>query len=91
VAALLAIGVVTAPALLAAITSAPAGSTRVSAGLASAADALGVSWKTASATLGEALNQAEALLWDSEVIVAIGQVATVHPTAKPDTSRSGAN
>lgn len=86
---LLAIAVVTAAALWAAVTYAPAGSTRVAAVLVSAAGALGVSWKTVSATLGKALNQAEASLWDSEVIVAIGQAATIHPTAKPTTTRSG--
>jgi hypothetical protein len=83
---LLAIAVVTAVALWAAVTYAPAGSTRVAAVLVSAAGALGVSWKTVSATLGKALNQAEASLWDSEVIVAIGQAATIHPTAKLSTS-----
>lgn len=82
----LAIAVVTATALWAAVTYAPAGSTRVAAVLVSAAGALGVSWKTVSATLGKALNQAEASLWDSEVIVAIGQAATIHPTAKPSTT-----
>lgn len=83
---LLAIVVVTAVALWAAVTYAPAGSTRVAAVLVSAVGALGVSWKTVSATLGKALNEAEASLWDSEVVVAIGQAATVHPTAKPQTS-----
>jgi len=88
---LLAIAAVTAAAFWAAITYAPAGSTRVAAVLVSAAGALGVSWKTVSATLGKALNQAEASLWESEVVVAIGQAATIHPAAKPGTSRSGAD
>lgn len=86
---LLAIAVVTAVALWAAVMYAPAGSTRVAAVLVSAAGALGVSWKTVSATLGKALTQAEASLWDSEVVVAIGQAATIHPTAKSGTPPSG--
>ena len=76
---LLALAVVTAAAFWTAVTYAPAGSARVAAVLVSAAGALGVSWKTVSATLGKALNQAEASLWDSEVIVAIGQAATISP------------
>lgn len=86
---LLAIAVVTVVAFWAAVTYAPAGSARVAAVLVSAAGAVGVSWKTVSATLGKALTQAEASLWDSEVIVAIGQAATIRPTASTDDARSG--
>jgi hypothetical protein len=70
----------TGAAVWAAVTYAPAGSTRVAAVLVSLAGALGVSWKTVSATLGRALSQAESALWDSEVVTAIGEAATVHPT-----------
>jgi hypothetical protein len=86
---LLAIAAVTAAALWVAVTYAPSGSPRVAAVLVSVAGALGVSWKTVSATLGKALNQAEALLWESEVIVAIGKAATIHPTAEASTPRPG--
>ena len=69
----------TSAAVWAAITYAPAGSARLAAVLFSLAGALGVSWKTVSATLGKALTQAESSLWESEVAVAIGDAATVLP------------
>lgn len=79
----------TGAAVWAAVTYAPAGSTRVAAVLVSLAGALGVSWKTVSATLGRALSQAESALWDSEVVTAIGEAATVHPTTGTGVSATG--
>jgi hypothetical protein len=70
----------TGAAVWAAITYAPAGSARLAAVLFSLAGALGVSWKTVSATLGKTLSQAESSLWESEVVVAIGDAATLLPT-----------
>lgn len=79
--AVAAIVVGTGLAIWAALTYAPAGSTRTAAVLVSLAGALGVSWKTVGATLGKALSQAEASLWDSEIVVAIGHAATIQPTS----------
>jgi hypothetical protein len=66
-------------AIWAALTFAPAGSARLAAVLVSAVATVGISWKGLGATLGKALNQAQAALWASEVNVATGQAATILP------------
>lgn len=63
----------------AAVTYAPSGTARVAAILFSAVGLLGASWAGARATLGRALNQVEGALWETEVITAIGKMATITP------------
>lgn len=79
----LALGAIVA-AVWASVTYAPAGSARVAAVIASAAGFLGVSWTGVRATLGRALRQAEAAMWDAEVVAAIGKAATILPKSKLD-------
>jgi hypothetical protein len=69
----------TAAAIWAAVTYAPAGSSRVAAVLVSATAAIGLSWKGVGATLGKALDKAETALWDSEVDAATARAATLLP------------
>jgi hypothetical protein len=76
-------------AIWAALTYAPAGSSRLAAVLVSGAAALGLSWKGISATLGKALSQAEAALWAGEVDVATGMAATILPPPPARPARSG--
>ena len=80
---LLAVGSVAA-AVWAAVTYAPSGTDRVTAVLFSAAGFLGVSWAGIRATLGRALRQAEAAMWDAEVVAAIGKAATITPKERED-------
>lgn len=75
-------------AIWAALTYAPAGTARLAAVLVSGTAALGLSWKGVGATLGKALNQAEAALWASEVDVATGQAATILPRRQRKTGRA---
>ena len=65
--------------LWAILTYAPAGTERLTAALFTAAGALGVSWKGVGATLGNAVTQAQAALWASEVDVAVGRAASLKP------------
>lgn len=77
-----------AAAIWAAVTYAPAGTTRLTAVLFSAAGFLGVSWAGVRATLGRALRQAESALWKAEVLSAIGRAATIFPKIADDRPES---
>jgi hypothetical protein len=67
----------------AALTYAPAGASRVVTVLVSAGAAIGLSWRGVGATLGKALDRAEAELWASEVNAAAQRAATYVPAATP--------
>jgi hypothetical protein len=69
-------------AVWAALTYAPAGTSRVAAVVVSAAGFLGISWLGVRATLGRALRQAEGALWEAEVTAAIATVAATTPKSR---------
>jgi hypothetical protein len=73
----------TGAAIWAALTYAPAGASRVVTVLVSAGAAIGLSWRGVGATLGKALDRAEAELWASEVNAAAQRAATYVPAATP--------
>jgi hypothetical protein len=75
------VGGATGAAAWAAVTYAPAGTSRVAAVVVSAAGFLGISWLSVRATLGRALRQAENALWEAEVAIAIAKAATILPEA----------
>jgi hypothetical protein len=66
-----------------ALTYAPAGTDRVTAVIVSVVAALGLSWKGIGATLGNALRQAQAALWASEVNVAVERASIILPHSNP--------
>lgn len=73
---------------------APDSATKIAALIATAAGALGVSWKTVAATVGRAANQSEKQLWDAEVreSVIMAAMRLPHPVviAMPATWRVSA-
>lgn len=69
----------TGSAIWAALTYVPVGTSRFAAILLSAAAAVGLSWRGTGATLGKALDKAQAELWASEVGAATQQAATILP------------
>jgi hypothetical protein len=71
-------------AVWASVTYAPAGTGRVVAVIASAAGFLGVSWTAVRGSLGQALRQGQAAMWEAEVVAAIGKAATILPEPKLD-------
>jgi hypothetical protein len=78
-----------AAAVWAAVTYAPAGTSRIAAILVSAGGFLGVSWTGIRATLGRALRRAETAMWEAEVVAAIGRAATILPKKKLDQPEAG--
>lgn len=71
-------------ALWASVTYAPAGTARVAAVIASVAGFLGLSWTGIRATLGQAVRQGEAAVWEAEVVDALGKAACILPEPRLD-------